>query len=125
MKLIIYNKNDYEKSFIYNYLKLYMTDLLISHYNYSRAIAFNKLLKIDVFKVLNHAIKTMNITEDANSYILSVNKNLKFGNYNLKSLLNYITYGSRDIKGYRILYDILNIVGRNIDIIYKEWEDGN
>lgn len=125
MKIVIKNKNEYKESFIKTYLKQYMSDMLEMYYDHSKASGLSRELKLNVYKILDYAINTLNITESGNNWIIEINKNLRYNIYNLNYLINYITYGNRSIKGYKILYIIFANISKNIDSIYKEWLDGS
>lgn len=125
MKLIIYNKENYSKYFIYNYLPRYLVNIVEESYKSIKAVKFNKELKINTLSVFKYAMKNISISEINDTYVISINKNLNYKTYNLKSLIDYITYGNMEIKGYRLLYNIFKWLSNNIDLVYKEWLDNS
>lgn len=124
MKIILYNKNNYNKQFVYNYLKHYMLKLVDELYSSKKCKQLSQKLNVNILSVIKYSINTLIISTTNDSYILSINKNIRYKDYNLKALINYINYGDREIKGYRLLYNIFEYVVKNIDSIYKEWLDG-
>ena len=124
MKLVIKNKNDYDERFIKNYLKKLMIKLIKDNYNLSRALQFNQELNLNVLNIFIYAVKTINISESGDSWIISIDKTKIYGNYNLSKLIFYITYGTRTIKGYKLLYNIFEYIANNLELIYREWLNG-
>ena len=122
MKIIIKNKDWYSKYFIYNYLPRYLESLVEDEYRAARASQLKKELKLNIYNIFIYAMRNVSISESGDSYEISINKNIKYKDYNLKTLVDFITYGNLEIKGYKLLYDIFKLVNENIDIIYKEYE---
>lgn len=125
MKLIIYNKNNYNKEFIYDYLPKLMLDLLNNSINYKHINRLDSEFKIDSAYILKFSVRNFKITEQVNSYTIEVDKNKKIKGYNLDSLINLITYGNRSCRGYLLLNKIFRFVADNLDQIYEEWLDGD
>jgi hypothetical protein len=120
MQINIYDKEKYNKYFIYHYLPMYMLEIIKSEYRSLKAIKLEKELKVNVLKVFTYAITNISITEQGDTYSIYVNKYLKYKKYNLNQLINFITYGNREIKGYNLLYILFNYIETNINVIYKE-----
>lgn len=125
MKIIIQNKEDYNKDFIYNYLPQYLLTSINNYYSPSRALQISRELHLNILDIFKYALSNLIIAETGDSYTISINKNLRYNKYNLKKLIDFINYGNMKVKGYRLLYDIFEAAAKNIDLIYKEWQDGN
>lgn len=124
MKIVINNKNNYDKYFIYDYLPKYILNSVSELYDASRASQMNRELHLNILSIFIYAINNLTIQETGEAWALSINKNTRYKNYNLSSLIDYITYGTRTCKGYRLLYNIFKSINENIDLIYKRWIDG-
>ena len=125
MKLIIQNKdNKFPKEFI-EYLPIYMLDELNSMFSSSRCKHMTSFLKLNILSIFRYALENLNISKSGDSYILSINKNLRYNKYNLNSLINFISYGNRNLKGYRLLYIIFEETSKFIDVIYERWKNGS
>lgn len=121
MKLIIHNKDSYNKVFITRYLPKYILSQINSLFNYTKCKHLSLYLKINILALFKFTINNLIISEAGDTYILSINKNLRYKNYSLGKLINFITYGTRDIKGYRLLDIVFKSIADNIDIIYERW----
>ena len=124
MKIIIYNKDDYDREFI-EYIPSEILRLFNNSFSRKRLSEINKEFNIDSLNIIRFAIRNLSISEQSNSYTISINKSLKFKNQPIDSLINLITYGNRSCKGYIIVLDIFNHIAEHIDMLYKEWLDGN
>lgn len=123
MKLTINSKNNIDR-FIYNYLPTYIYKLFLNTVDVNRLKIFDKELGINSLEMLSYLLRHLIITKiGSETYNIEINKNLKINNVLLEPYLRYITYGSRTLKGYPIIYNIFKVVKENIDIIYKRWED--
>ena len=123
MQLIIHNKYLYAKSFIYKYLPKYIYNLAISSCDKKILDKFDKEFDINSLEVIKKSMGNLIVSEQWDSYIIKTDKNLKYDRFNLDSVINLITYGNRTCKGYKLIFDIFELVGKKIDIIYKEWQD--
>ncbi len=120
MQLTIHNKDLYSKEFVFGYLRRYIYELFIKHNDPIRFKVIDKEFGIDCLEAVKYALANLQVSETTNSYLISINKNLRYKNANLDSLINLITYGNRSCKGYTLVYDIFNYIANNLDIIYKE-----
>ena len=124
MKLIIQNKNNkFPEEFI-NYLPTYMLEELNTLFRYTKCKHMTLFLRLNILSIFKYALKNLIISKVGETYIISINKNLRYNKYNLKSLLDFITYGNRSLKGYRLLYIIFEDTSKNIDTIYERWQNG-
>lgn len=121
MKIIIYNKDSYSKSFIEKYLPSYIMSIFKRSYSKKKLEELDKEFNIDSLNIIKTALKNLKISEQTNSYSIEINKNVKYKHQNIDSLINLITYGNRSCKGYLIIYKIFKEIAENIDIIYEEW----
>lgn len=124
MKVIIYNKDNYSRKFIEDLPNIAL-DLFNSLFNRHRLKIISDEFNIDSIGAIRFSLKNMIISEQPNSYSISINKTLKFNHLPIDSVINLITYGNRNCKGYTIVLDIFNYIAKNIDILYKEWLDGS
>lgn len=125
MQITIEEKDKYNKYFIYNYLPRYMYSIIENSYSSYKTKKLRKELNVNILSVYKFAIEKISIVESGDTYIISINKNLKYKDYNLNSLINYITYGNRTIKGYNLLHVLFNYISKNIADIYVEWLNNN
>ncbi len=123
MKIIIYNKDIYSKEFI-TWLSKELLRIFNDSFNKKRFFRIDKEFNIDSLNIIKFALKNLSISEQSNSYSISINKNLKYEHQPVDSLINLITYGNRSCKGYAIILDVFNYIANNIDILYREWLDG-
>lgn len=123
MKLVIKSKEDYNSLFI-TYLKDYMIKLINDYYSPTKASRLSFELGLDILDIFIYTINNMNISAYGNAWTIETDKSLRYKEYNLDKLINFITYGNLKVKGYRLLYIILEYVANNIDLIYEEWKDG-
>lgn len=124
MKIILYDKDEYNRKFIKD-LPSVALKLFNNLFNRMRLSNIDKEFDIDSLNIIRFALKNLIISEQPNSYSISINKNLKYDHQPIDSLINVITYGNRNCRGYTIVLDIFNYIAKNIDILYKEWLDGS
>ncbi len=124
MKIIISGKDNYSRKFIED-IPNKILELFNELFNRKRLSLIDKEFDINSLNIIRFALENLSISEQSNSYSISINKNLKFDHQSVDSLINLITYGNRNCKGYTIVLDIFNYIAKNIDILYKEWLDGN
>ena len=125
MKLVIYNKHNYSDDFIYNYIPEYLYSIIINSIDKKRIRNIDQSFGINSEDIIKDALKHLKITESANSAIIEVNKNRKYKGLNENSLINLITYGNRSCKGYNLIYTVFSLVAEKLDLLYKEWLNGN
>lgn len=124
MKIIINNTYNIDK-FVYNYLPVYIYELFINTVEIERFNTFNKELKLNSFNIISNLLKSLSISKiNDTSYDISINKNIKINGQSAETYLNFITYGSRSIKGYPIILNIFKYVANNIEDIYERWLSG-
>lgn len=124
MKIILYNKDEYNRKFIED-LPSIALKLFNNSFNKMRLSSIDNEFDIDSLNIIRFALKNLIISEQPNSYSISINKNLKYDHQPVDSLISVITYGNRNCRGYTIVLDIFNYIVKNIDILYKEWLDGS
>lgn len=125
MKLVIYNKENYHKDFIYHYLPELILNTFNGSINLKKIDTINDEFGIDTLNIIRFALKSLKITEQPNSYTIEIDKNKKYKHENVNSLISLITYGNRSCKGYSIVYDIFKFIAEKIDQLYEEWLDGS
>ena len=123
MRLII-NKA-YNEYFVKKFLIKYIHDRILNVYDPSKAFKLNTEFKINSQKILEAVANNLVVNESPTYYKICVNKNIKLNNVSIIQLLNLITYGNRSCKGYTLVLDIFNFVKENLDVLYKEWLDGD
>lgn len=123
MKIVIYSKDDYSREFI-DYIPSIALKLFNESFNRKRLFNIDKEFNINSLNIIRFALENLSVSEQPNSYTISINKNLKFEHQPIDSLINLITYGNRDCKGYTIVLDIFNYIAKKVNILYKEWLDG-
>ena len=119
MKIIISGKDNYSRKFIED-IPNKILELFNELFNRKRLSLIDKEFDINSLNIIRFALENLSISEQSNSYSISINKNLKFDHQSVDSLINLITYGNRNCKGYTIVLDIFNYIAKNIDILYKE-----
>lgn len=124
MQIVIYNKDNYNRAFV-DAVPRKILALFNSSFNRLRLSNIDKKLNINSLNIIRFALKNLIVSEQTNSYSISINKNLKYDHQPIDSLINVITYGNRNCKGYTIVLDIFNYIAKNIDILYREWLDGS
>lgn len=124
MKLIIQNKQQYNELFVKDYLPKYILSQVNTLFSNIKCKHLSKYLDINILNLFRFAINNLEISEVGDNYILSINKSLRYKKYNLGKLINFITYGNRDIKGYRLLDIIFKSIEENIGILYERWLKG-
>lgn len=124
MKLVI-NKYLYNKIFVTKYLKKVILNIINSNFNPIKSKKLSQELGgLNIREIIVYAVNNLLISEVGDKWVIEINKSLNYGNYNLGYLINFITYGNINTKGYKILYIIFKYIANNIDKIYKEWLDG-
>ena len=123
MKIII--DKSYNESFVKVFLVKYIHDKILDLYNPNKVLRINNEFKINSKKVFEVAANNLIVNETPTYYKVSINRNVRVDSNNLVSLLNLITYGSRTCKGYTLIIDIFNFIKDNLDVLYKEWLDGD
>lgn len=124
MKLIIPNKQRYKKEFIYNTICSYILSLFKESSDRVRLNSFNDFFGFKADSIILYALNNLSISETSDSYIIKIDKNLRFKNLNVDKCVNLITYGTREIKGCPIVLNIFNAIVNNLDTIYERWNSG-
>jgi hypothetical protein len=103
-----------------------LTDYIISKYRDLNAKKLNNYLesfniKQNVRAILFYAIETLKKTPDGNTYVLEVDKNRLLPNtvFNLETVVNLITYGAIDVKGYDLLVKAFQFVNKKLNTLKK------
>lgn len=125
MKIIIYNKKNYNKKFIEDYLPELILSTFNGSLNLKKINEIDKEFDIDSISIIRFALSHLKISEQPNSYVIEIDKNKKYKRKNVESLINLIIYGNRTCRGYPLVYEIFSFVADHIDSLYKEWVDGN
>lgn len=125
MKIIIYNKKNYNKKFIEDYLPELILSTFNGSLNLKKINEIDKEFNIDSISIIRFALSHLKISEQPNSYVIEIDKNKKYKHKNVESLINLIIYGNRTCRGYPLVYEIFSFVADHIDSLYKEWVDGN
>ena len=109
-------------SFIYQYLPDYIYRQFINRLDPRRLVLYDNSYNINSFDILRYALKHLLITKVRNdTYLIKLDKTLKYDNRNLMDYVILITYGTRQIRGYSIILDIFRDVTSNISEIYRAW----
>lgn len=120
------NYEDFDESFVYNYIPQYIYDRFLKIVDIGRLAEFDKFFEINSFDILVKVLRNLLITKNGNyEYIIKINKLIKSDNVPAIIWISAINYGTREIKGYPILIDLFKHIQENIGLIYKEWEDGS
>ena len=126
MQITIKNKSKIIiDEFIYTYLPNYIRELFSISVDNKRLSEFDKMFNIDSKMILFKALRNLLITKNGNNeFNIKINDIITVDNHNIGYYINLITYGNREIKGYPIIKIIFQHVADDINIIYKEWENG-
>jgi hypothetical protein len=125
MKIIIETQDElFAKEFIPQVL----ADYVIDKYRNLNAKNLNTYLegfniRQSVRQILLYGIETLKVTKDDKTYILEVDKNKTLPNtvFSLDTLVNLITYGAVDVKGYDLLLKAFQFVTKKITILKKTY----
>ncbi len=125
MKIIIETQDElFAKEFIPQVL----ADYVIDKYRNLNAKNLNTYLegfniRQSVRQILLYGIETLKVTKDDKTYILEVDKNKTLPNtvFSLDTLINLITYGAVDVKGYDLLLKAFQFVTKKITILKKTY----
>ena len=123
MQLIIKNKDNYEKQFIYNYLPKYIKSLTLNSLDSKKLDNLDINFKINSKQIIEKILNNLNVNETWDSYVLYINKSKLYNGKNLNSWYNIITFGNRSCKGYPLLDNIIRFIADRIDIIYIKWKE--
>lgn len=121
MKIIIYNKNDFDKLFIYEYIPRLIKNYFSDLFDQKRLDVINNTFGINSFDIIMFALDNLKIYSQPDAYIIEIDKNLRYKNINVDSIINLITYGNRECKGYPLIYNIFKIIAENVERIYEKW----
>ena len=89
-----------------------------------RLIKLSQYLNIDCYNVLLIASKHFILKDFRDNKIITVNNTIKYGQFLLKDLCNFINDGNVDIKGSNIFTDFFSVVKENIDTYYFLYKEG-
>lgn len=115
----------YEYSFLV-YLKTVIQHLLLEYYikkNLDKTAITDHLKKdynVDIYDLLESIVAYISISKfNSDAYIITFNKNLKYKNLKLDTLINLIDSGTFGIKGISIFNYVINYVKVNLFYIYR------
>lgn len=123
MKLFIKIEKDslLLEEFFYNYIPKYMATLFLKVADKKRLRQIDSEYQINSTKLLYYSLLNQSKSKSGNMYTIGVNKNLKYQGNFVMELLNRITYGDLNHKGYPILLKIFKYTANMIGVIYEEW----
>lgn len=124
MILTITPKDDYDREFVYSYLPTYMYNILRRSLDKNHLERLSKSFNFDIEDALLTGFKNLKVTEDVNSYTISLDKNLKKDNLFIAQLVKMITFGNLNTKGYPIANKIFDLVRDYLPSLFKEWKRG-
>ena len=117
---ITINKDENIDAFVYGYLPNYIYNEFINRLNFKRLTLYNKEFNINSFNIMRYALKHLLITKVRNNtYLIKLDKSLKYKDHLVINYIQLITYGTRQIRGYSILLDIFRDISSNISDIYN------
>lgn len=125
MQIVITKNKGLRQEFVYNYLPLYIEEVILQSCDKRRLQVLDKNLNINSYEILKFAFDHLYISETPSEYILKIDKNLRWNNLNVSSLISLITYGNRQVKGYPIVRRVFETIVDNIDVLYSKWEEGS
>ena len=123
MQLII-TKDKYSRRFVYDFLPGFTLTLLNKSSDRARLNLMNDELGFNALNIITYALKNIRVSETNDSYVLKIDKNLRFEDLNVDKCVNLITYGTREMKGCPIVLNIFNAITNNLDMIYERWNSG-
>lgn len=123
MKLIIETQDE---DFATEYIPQILTEYIITKYRVSSAKKMNTYLegfnvKENVRAILLYAVETLKKTPDGKTYVLEVDKNRSVPNtvFSLETVVNLITYGTIEIRGYDLLIKAFQFVNKKLNTLKK------
>jgi hypothetical protein len=123
MKLII---DTQDENFAKVYIPQVLTEYVITKYRDASAKKLNAYLegfnvKQTVRTILLYAVETLKIRQEGKEYILEVDKNKNVPNtvFSLETVVNLITYGAVDVKGYDIMLKAFNFVSKKLNMLKR------
>lgn len=127
MQLIIHNKENYNKEFVKDFLLKHITNFIMTDYklNKIKYARFEEILGYDLLNLFKFILDNLKVVETPLSYVISIDNVLYYKGKSITLLVNFITYGTRTCQGNTIFLKAFNYIAKNIDILYKEWLDGD
>ena len=83
MKIIIYNKKNYNKKFIEDYLPELILSTFNGSLNLKKINEIDKEFNIDSISIIRFALSHLKISEQPNSYVIEIDKNKKYKHKNV------------------------------------------
>lgn len=125
MQITIKSATDNIDYFVYDYLPEYIYLQIINSINSIKLKPFDEYFKLNTRNVILYAIRNLKITKESKRvYNISIDRNLKYKEYNVSSVIKLITYGSRELKGYPIILNTFKFITNNIQGIYVHYSLG-
>jgi hypothetical protein len=125
MKLTITTQDE---DFATRYIPEVLKEYINSNYSEAKAKKLNDFLylhnvKSGVKGSLMYAIETLKFSKEGENYVLEVDKNkiLEKTAFNIDTIVNLITYGTVDIRGYNLLVNSFEFVARKINSLKKSY----
>jgi hypothetical protein len=129
MKLVLDTKNE---DFVKNYIPEVLKGYIEKKYSVVKAKKLNTHLssygiKQDVKEILLYAIDSLKITVTETGYTCEVDKNKNLPNtpFNIGTVVNLITYGNIEIKGYGIIIKAFEFVVNKLITLKKIYASKN
>jgi hypothetical protein len=129
MKIIIETQDEI---FAREFIPQVLTEYIITKYRDLSARNLNLYLerfniKQSVRTILLYGIETLKITKDDKTYVLEIDKNnnLPQTAFSLDTIVNLITYGAADVKGYDLLIKAFQFVTKKITVLKKTYLSKN
>ena len=108
------------------YLISYIYNIANNIIDVKRCKNIDTEFNIDSKQIILFEIKNLSISSTSIDYIIRIDNNLKYNHMNLGKLINLITYGNRDVKGYNIISNIFTLIKDDLPNIYERWlNNGN
>ena len=115
--------------FIYNFIPSKMEEFLSLNLSEetlrSLDVYLKQTLKIKMTsqEVLETSLKHLFITRDVNNYVIIIDTNffLPQTNYRVNDLVNLITYGNLEVRGYDVMVKLANYIRGNINLLFTEY----
>lgn len=104
-------------------IKPLLKEQLIANLDIGRVEYYQKRFKLNIVNILLLAISSMKYSKNAVNYVYTLNKTVRYKKYNLADLVQKITYGNLNMKGYPILEEVFRNSEKNISVLYDRWLD--
>ena len=125
MQITIKSYTDDADDFVYKYLPWYIYSSIKSNINIIKLKPFDDYFNLNTRNIILFGIRNLKIVKESTKvYTISIDKNLKYKDLNVNSVIKLITYGNRELKGYPVILDTFKFIVNNIVGIHAHYSLG-